>query len=336
MSEGQIEARGDALLADLGAGRSFWLGAVSFEDRSLASLHFLKQQNIHIGKGIALDYEKDEGKKQPGRLRRRENWRDLSEVSPLVFSEDVRRRPVDPYVFDHLRQVLEDIFEKEQFDCLVIDISCLTTIHTLAVGAVIAAARGQKECLLMHTSPANYGFIDEDHLEQAAWKDILIAPLAETAELFYESHGRGIVLLGPEVERLIVGISEIEPAGGLVVTPRFEGRPDLSYFVKRRNRKIVKQLGSLPVKAWRECAIGASDLVDLGKHVREEVERASKKNAPAILFPFGPKPFTVASAYLMARDYPESAWFVYPIPASYDTDVTYGVGEILAFRLTEL
>jgi hypothetical protein len=335
VSEGGLMQHDDADLRRALGSRSLWLGAVSFEDRSLASLRYIRHEGFGLLRGIALDYEggSGEGHYQAGSGKRRENWKALEELAPQVFRDGFERRAVEPYIFDDLRIVLEELLGVAEIEWLLIDLSCLTTIHTLAVGAVIATMNLQAKCILLHTAPLNYGFIDEEQSDRTAWKDILIAPLAETAGLFYESHGRGIVLLGPEPERLIVGISEIEPSGGTIVAPEFEGRPDLSYFVKRRNLKMVRQLARLPVKAWREKVVAACDLSGLARHVRDEVQQASKKKAPAILFPFGPKPFAVASAYLMARYYPQSAWFVYPIPSSYDIEVTYGTAEIFSFRL---
>ena len=325
------------LIAELRKARVFWLGAVTFEDRSIASLQLLRRENVHLSGGIAIDYETAfEAQKDAERQRRQHQWQELEAIAPHLTDRGLQRHSAEPYVFDELRLLLEQIFYDGGFDRLVIDISCLTNIHALAAGAVVASLRRWQHCIFIHTAPANYGFIDDDRVDRVAWRDILIAPLAETADLFYESHGRGVVLLGPEVERLVVAITEIEPAGGVAVAPRFDGRPDLGYFIRSKNQRMVRQLTGLPGKSWREKAIGATDLPPLAAVVREEIRRARGKRAPTILFPFGPKTLTLASAFLLARDYPEAAWFVYPIPRTHDVDVTYGVEEIVAFGLTDV
>jgi hypothetical protein len=95
---------------------------------------------------------------------------------------------------------------------------------------------------------------------------------------------------------------------------------------KRRNAKIVQQLLTMRSFAWTNAEVELMDAAEVSRVVSCQVALAQKKKAPVILFPFGPKCLIFACALELAEQYYDNAWFVYPIPASYDPYYTEGIG----------
>ncbi|MGH8601479.1 MAG: hypothetical protein ACREXR_01465 [Gammaproteobacteria bacterium] len=88
----------------------------------------------------------------------------------------------------------------------------MTRIHVLGLAATLGTTLRELPWAIAYSSPENYGNLDSAS-KSLGWKDIIVAPIAETAVLLYEAYGRGIILAGHEADRLIVALSEIEPSG---------------------------------------------------------------------------------------------------------------------------
>jgi len=159
----------------------------------------------------------------------------------------------------------------------------------------------------------------------SGWKDVLIAPLAETAALLNEAHSRGIIIPGHEADRLILGLAELEPSGGLILLMATPERPDLYELSIRNNRRVISQLTSMRSASWSRKILDWDDFEGLKESVAREIEAAREYDAPVILFPFGPKSFLFLTALSLAAAYPEASWFVYPIPTSYDVNYSEGL-----------
>jgi hypothetical protein len=296
-----------------------WVGAVSFEDRCTRSLKVLHQASVKLSHVCALNYKTTAYPADQDREKRKGN---LSDLRSLARAAKAAWKPlsVEEYSYYSVRDVLgRFLFQAESGSTIVIDITCLTKIHTIAIAALLPLIKS--DVVIAYTSPDNYPHPGERKL---AWKDIIIGPIGGTGSLRNEQYSRGIILTGLESARLIVSLSEIEPSGGIVVLTLNEKRPDLTVENMRKNQRIVSQLTSGPNPGWK---VGRADIRNhdaLKGLVCSEICEAEKHNAPMFLFPFGPKSFVFYAALILAERYDQSAWFVYPIPAFYEVGYTEG------------
>lgn len=311
------------------------MGALSFEPRCYGVLKRLKETNVVLRRGLLLDYETEVKPESEARDRRRDNLEKIQEISRGLFSYGLEIVKSEAYVFSLLQAQLEGLFAKEEKNVpLILDITCLTKVHALAAAAYMAIDESRRRLVLGYTIPENYGFIDEAYQSESSWLDLIIAPLAETGVLVNESSSRGIIVPGHESHRLVVAIGEIEPAGGVVFLPELPERPDLRHLMLRRNQRLVQQLTRMKSRTWTKEDVDVENLGTLSEVVERVIREARGRGAPVILFPFGPKPLIFATAFQLAAEYPEASWFVYPVPASYDMNYTFGLGRVLFFEKT--
>lgn len=308
---------------------SLWLGTLSFEERCYGSLILFAKYNLRLNSGLIVDYQTNIRPLIDAKRKREFNWNRLEHIGEKVFVEGIVREKLAAHTFQALENLLEKIFHNSSIDSIVIDISCFTKIHALTIASVMARLKNSVRWFIAYTTPENYGFVSDIKHNLPAWKDIIIAPLAETALLFNEASGRGIIVPGHEADRLIVALGEIEPSGGVILLTDTKDRPDLRYITQRRNQKIIKQLVRRQASDWHKYIIPFVSLLELERHIQHEIELARKFKAPIILFPYGPKAMVFAIAYQLTMEYPESSWFVYPIPSIYDVYYSFGIEQTL-------
>jgi hypothetical protein len=251
----------------------------------------------------------------------------MTSLGREVLTGELSKRDLAAYGFLQFQQIVEETVWNSNADLVIFDITCLTKIHALALAASLAKPPRSVLSLLAYAVPDNYASLGDSPDHSPGWKDIIVAPLSESALLFNESSSRGIVIPGHEADRLIVALAEIEPVGGLIAVADTRRRPDLRYVTERRNQKIIRQLTRMRASKWVKRVVRASDMNGMKFLVDHEIERARKHSAPVILFPYGPKPLIFVSAFELALEYPEASWFVYPIPLAYDTAYSEGVDE---------
>lgn len=310
---------------------NLWIGALSFEDRCVASIVALARNEIRTTRGIVLDYIPSVSLPREAQRRRDMNWDFLVNLRERPFIEGVERIKVDAYRFQALQDILEDVLLQVGDGPVIIDITCLTKIHALTVASTLAKQPHALRWVIAYSIPESYGTLTNPSQDLPHWKDIIVAPLAETALLFNEASGRGIIIPGHEADRLILALAEIEPAGGLILIGETDRRPDLRIVTQRKNQKTIQQLTRMRASDWVNRTISITDLSGLSNLVNREIELAKKHQAPVVLFPYGPKSMLFAAAYQLASEYPESSWFVYPIPSSYDINYSSGVEETILF-----
>lgn len=305
-----------------GSEHTLWFGALSFEERCTGSLASLERNDLRIDKMIALEYSIDPYPFAEGRERISKNKEILQRYDQRLCREDLEFKKIDAYSFQELQEIVEAIVESA-YEFVVFDITCVTKIHALAIAATLAQLRGSCKWAITYSTPENYGNLGGS-AKAFGWEDIIIAPLAETASLYNEANGRGIVITGHEADRLIVALGELEPAGGVIIVPDTPKRPDLRYISTRINSKVVRQLTGMRLQTWTRQVISIDDLARLRNCVSREVQLARRFEAPVILFPYGPKSLLFFSALQLSSEYPEASWFVYPILSTHF--VTYSEG----------
>jgi hypothetical protein len=307
--------------------RTLWLGTISFEDRCIGSVKAAKDEKCRFGGGMAFEYRTTVHPAREDQERRAKNRSWLQRNCPDVFKTEPLFVPTDAYALHSFHKVLLDDIFLRGLDFLIIDITCLTKLHTLALASFLARRQQPFKWVISYSIPENYG----TDMLVPEWRDVIIAPLAETAQLLFEDQSRGIVVTGHESGRLLVALSEIEPAGGSVIIGEMPGRPDLGNLSQRYNKNILRQFTQMRSHQWTTIKSRIFDFARIESLANSEIERAKGSKAPVILFPFGPKPLLFQLAYVMAKEYPESSWFVYPVPSAYDVNYTEGIGSSFWF-----
>jgi hypothetical protein len=310
-----------------GTHHTLWIGALSFESRCYGSLIDLKHNDLRITSGIALNYPTSVHPPLEDKERRRNNWKYVSNLQKEICAGSIELRDVDPYSIHQLQQVLEEISQSET-DLVVIDITCMTKVHALALAAAMAGTQHAFKWVIAYTVPENYGNLAEFN-KAPGWQDIIVAPLTEAALLHNEADSRGIIITGHEADRLIVAFAELEPSGGLIIVADTDKRPDLRYLNEHLNRKMIGQLMRMRSNVWAKTVIALSDIHRLKSYIAKEIILAKDKSAPIIIFPYGPKSLIFFAAYQLASEYPDATWFVYPIPSGYDVNYSEGIEETL-------
>jgi hypothetical protein len=190
---------------------------------------------------------------------------------------------------------------------------------------MVASWPADRRWAVAYTMPENYGDLDG----MGTWKDVIVAPLAEPAALLNEAHGRGVIIMGHEADRLSVALAELEPPAGAVVIANNPRRPDWRATAVRKNKSALARLEAATEGPWERADVNVSDPGALARLVADQVHRAREHKAPVVLFPFGPKALVFAAAVQLCTEYPEGSWFVYPVPSGYDVDYSEGVGQTL-------
>jgi hypothetical protein len=331
----QVLESASVILGAAGGSRAAWFGALSFEDRCCASA-VVATHDRRLDSAMLLDYSTDVHPSDEAKDRKERQWVVFDKLQRTGKIDTLERRTIDPYSFRDLREALDSFVAAQGADTAIIfDITCMTKIHALSLAAALAEWPYESRWLVGYTTPENYGNWG-DARRGAGWRDVIVAPLAETAVLFNEAASRGIVITGHEADRLIIALGELEPSGGSILVASADKRPDLRYVSERLNHKVIRQLTRMRSQQWHQYVVGVSDIVRLRKVVEDEIQLAKQYSAPVLLFPYGPKPLLLFSATQLAFRYPEASWFVYPIPASYDLNYSEGIDKTLWFGSTRL
>jgi hypothetical protein len=303
-----------------------WIGALSFEERCTASLLEMQKNNFKLELGILLDFDTDVYPIKEYHFKKGLYEQNILTISNHLFKQGIVKKDIHAYSFLIFQLFIEEIFESREYDLIIVDITCITKLQTLAFAAAISNIK-HSNFIIVYTIPENYGNI-ESIRKVSGWKDILIAPLKETAMLFNEINSRGIIVAGHESDRLIVGLSEIEPSSGLIILSDTPLRPDLKQVSEKNNRKIINQL-TRTRNSWSKANISFKNISALDSKINKEIQEAKKQDAPIILFPYGPKPIIFYSALNICLRYPDASWFVYPVPSGYDINYSEGIEQSL-------
>ena len=307
---------------------SAWLGSVSFEERCIGSLIEFHRAGITVENTFVFEYKRAAVRTPEEIAARQANKESLELLAAGVSRRPVTHVPIEAYSFQEFADCLTEIVADSDLEAVVIDVSCLTKIHTLALASAIATWPRSVNLMIAYSVPENYG-VSTTKRRSLGWKDILVAPLAETAHLLNESQGRGIIVPGHEADRLIIGLAEMEPAGGLVLMADTPRRPDLRFLCERANQRVLKQLTVKHPEKWRREIVPLLNTSAVPRLVDKEIHAAAAANAPILLFPFGPKIILFLVATRLASSYPGGSWFVYPVPFGYSVDYSTGIEQTL-------
>lgn len=314
--------------------RILWFGALSFEERCVGTLAQISQNEMSISHSVLIGYPTRVHPEEEDRQRRQDNRAIIEELTGRIGIPAPDVMTVEPYAFQSIQSVIENSLAKFSPDFVIFDITCLTKIHAMALAASISGWDTGLGWCIGYSSPENYGNLTILN-PGFGWKDVIVAPLGDTALLYNEGRSRGVLIPGHEADRLVVALSEVEPSGGLIIMGESDRRPDVRLVAERRNQKVIRRLRQSSTDDWTKITVRTNKPSSVIAHVKREIETAKQYGAPVLLFPCGPKPLIFATARELSIRYSEASWFVYPLPSAYDVNYSEGIGQTHWFSFGE-
>ena len=223
-----------------------------------------------------------------------------------------------------------DVFTESRL-CIV-DITCLTKAHTLAVASWFMASRGNRpNVFVAYTRSDQYGTPARHRNLTGRWLDTVLAPLELNPQAFTE-RADGILLLGHEGARISMALSQFSPLRVLVELASTTGMEHLQIVTRTANARLLGEVERGERPGWSVKEVNVEEIDEAYRLAKGFVSQSKADNRRVVLYPFGPKPlvFTTCMAALAVN--PTAVWYCYPIPKSYDVDYTMGVGATEWFR----
>jgi hypothetical protein len=313
-----------------------WIGAVSFESRCVGSLSSLVKGGFRIAKAIAFDYPTKLSPKNSGEQRRAAN---RSRFEKLLGSS-VEFQPINPYRYAEFigemyrvtEQIDRDFSSNTTLD-IIIDITCLTKVHALALAYWFTNRRDNRSIVFAYSQPQYYGNPSKNIWGKGRWHGTTLMRLdLDSTDAFHSTNA--IILLGHEGDRLRLALNEIEPSNALIIKtlPR-DPTSELFKVTDVQNSWLFLEMKEGVRRFFRKEGVPSRDLSRLLTLVGDYCQRSLKQNARIVLCPFGPKPFVFASGYQCLMKYKRNSWLSYPRPLSYDQDYSEGYSHTLWFSL---
>jgi hypothetical protein len=320
-----------------------FIGVVSFEERSTAWAKYLNENQALPTQSYLFDYATTAEPEEVD-ISRRSECRDsfAKNLSTSDFTLEFIETP-NAFAMNRIQADIRRVFDESAGKPLLVDISCMTRVHLLAMVTAVRKLHSRpSEVYFCYSIPETYGPKTSNRF---GWKDVLFLPIGVRRLFHREGLGRGIILAGYDGERLSIALTEIEPASGCLVYSRSPRRPDFVKRAREANKVVERRLSNLRMPRtstvpsesdkWTTEVVDSYDFGKLLEAVKPQVSQAKKEESPVILFPFGPKPVTLALALAFHDWGVDEAWAVYPIPEKFSVSYSSGVDDILVFRNVE-
>ena len=124
-----------------------WIGAASFEDRCVGGLEDLMRKGIELRSGLVLNYGPAPHESQDAQERREANHETIKRTLRCVGESALATASLPAYSYSAMEREAARWLGVGVGD-LIIDITCMTKIHTLAIAAVIARERSARRVFL--------------------------------------------------------------------------------------------------------------------------------------------------------------------------------------------
>ena len=198
------------------ARRILWIGAVSFESRCVGSITSLLNIDADIWKACAFDYPTSLASKSHGEENRALNKKEFIRL----LGDRVELPQIHPYRYAEFVGQLENLASEataQSFPCqIIVDITCLTKIHTLALAYWLLTREDSTPVSLAYSQPEHYGNPSRNIWGRGKWITTLQVRLdLDSTEPF--SSTNIIAVLGHEGDRLRLAMNEAEADQGLIV-----------------------------------------------------------------------------------------------------------------------
>jgi hypothetical protein len=300
--------------------RVFWIGAVSFESRCVGSISSLLDQKVEICGAAAFDYSTNLYPKDQGEESRSLNRKDFQRL----LGTTIEFHQTYPYRYAELLGQLSNIVDSN-YD-LVVDITCLTKIHTVALAYWLLTRPEASSVTLAYSQPEYYGNPSKNIWGKGKWTTNLLLRLDLDSTETYSSTV-ALAILGHEGDRLRLALNETEATEALIIKSLpIEERMDvrLTTVTDIQNAWLFVEIEKGLRQGFNLKRINLKDLNSLHACVASLCESAKNRNARVTLCPFGPKLFVFLSAFFCLSLYPQGSWLSYPVPLSYDAQYSSG------------
>jgi hypothetical protein len=328
------------LLSHIRQQEFFFVGVVSFEERSTAWAKYLHENQALPSQSYLFDYATI-AEPVDIDMNQRSKCRDIfmKSLSNCDSIPSIIETP-NAFAMNRMQEDVERVFSESAGKPLLVDISCMTRVHLLSM---VTATRKlhfrPSDIYFCYSIPESYGPKSSNRF---GWKDVLFLPIGVRRLFHREGLGRGIILAGYDGERLSIALTEIEPASGCLIYSKSLSRPDFVKRAREANKVVERRLSNLRMPRtstipsecdkWTTEVVDSYDFGKLLEAVKPQVSQAKKEESPVILFPFGPKPVTLALALALHDWEVGEAWAVYPIPEKFSVAYSSGVDDIRVFR----
>lgn len=324
--------------AQLNGDHFSFIGTISFEERSSAWPLFLAKRGVHPYSLYLFDYDTKVEPIRQDKLMRERCYTIFRDWFKSVLPNDSIEPLLNAFALHELVSVTEKFLANSMHRLLLIDITCMTRVHLIALAQVLTKIKPFREVIFCYASPRSYGF--QKGVYQG-WKDTLFIPIAQGSEFRREGHARGIAFAGHYGERLSVALNELEPESGQLLYTKETGRPDLLLKARELNKFIEDRLlmlwkpGESKIPAWTVETIGIDKFKDIDIIIANELDIAEKDNSPIVIYPFGPKPLTFATLMSLAEHNGVTSIAVYPVPEKFDAGYSAGISQLHCFQISK-
>jgi hypothetical protein len=318
-----------------------FMAATSFEERSTAGAYFLNSHHLHPQDVHLFDYSTHV---VPHEEYQRMHEKSQSDFQSLLAIDDLNgsiHNNINAFAFNRLSHLCSKLVEQATSRTIVVDITCMTRVHIFALSYIFSNMQDTlNQVYFCYTTPLSYGFQSGIFL---SWRDILFVPISGDRLFRREGHARGIIFAGHYGDRLSVALEELEPASGRLIYTKDETRPDLLLKAREVNKFIEDRLLLLTMPrvngsiissdTWKIDIICLDDFTKLANILSEEIDKARSDEGPIMVYPFGPKPFTLFTAFFLIGQTDAQGWAVYPIPDRFDSQYSTGIGQLHIYGL---
>jgi hypothetical protein len=313
-----------------------WLGAVSFEERCIGSLKRLHSLGGRIVEALLIDYPTNVEPHSVDIKKRTSHRKAMSFlISKMACQKKSNPLMLHPYRLACFRETLKRascLMTKYNGAEVIIDITCLTKAHTLGLASWLIQTYGTRlPMTIAYSSPEQYGTPARHTRGTGKWTDIVIAPCELEPRVFSEEV-YGIILLGHEGSRLELALAQVPPQDALIILAERANHEEVQLVTRTANSRLLRQVISRE-KQWRLKEIGYYDIRGLQELILPLVKKWSNRGHRIMIYPFGPKPFILASSLAALASNPSSVWYCYPVPKSYDVDYTIGIANTQWFKV---
>lgn len=297
-------------------GPILWLGAASFEPRCVGSAQVLRGK---LPAAVIIDYATRIEPAVEGE-RRRAKYR--AAIQACAVSWEVLR--IGSYQFGSIFGVLNELHARpcDPDTELVIDVTCITKIHAVAVALWLVSQTRFRVVHLAYSRPSEYRTTRRHVWGKGKWVETVVAPFDFAAS--HDGRGvRGLFLLGHEGDRLRLAADALSAESGVAVVAK-ASRQELRIASEAQNAWFLRTAERRGVKTVALDFFAVEKMLLIARELALE---AVADSARIVLYPLGPKPLVLGAALALASVARHFAWYSYPIPLAYDLNVTGGWAE---------
>jgi hypothetical protein len=308
--------------------RIHWVGASSFEERCTASLACLRRANIKIVRSSVIEYDTDVRPRNRARTMITDNRKRMHR---LLGSSARTPVAIPSYRYIAFLAWLTELGDSEgqpgDIDALVIDVSCLTKLHAVALCRWLTATKLSFPIVLAYSSPKDYHASKSVKPTRGRWKDLLVAPVV-SRPLPDLRENSGVLIPGHEGDRLRLALDEVVANRGLVIEA--EARElRVAVASQAQNSFLYDRIEGLHGSDFELVSVDIAQMRSVQSAVRKVVKAARECRSKLTIYPMGPKPLVLGAVAEACSSYSLGTWYVYPVPSYYRATYTHGVAETL-------